>query len=48
MPVERGGKPGGQTIIALSGPDDGHHLDWTLSANPPGYIDGGVIANNPR
>ncbi len=30
-----GGHVGGQTTIALNGPDDSHHLDWTLTANPP-------------
>lgn len=34
-PSMAGGHVGGQTVIALSGPNDSRHLDWTLSANPP-------------
>jgi hypothetical protein len=34
-PSMAGGHVGGQTTIALNGPNDSHHLDWTLSANPP-------------
>lgn len=34
-PSMAGGHIGGQSTIALNGPDDSHHLDWTLTANPP-------------
>jgi hypothetical protein len=34
-PSMAGGHIGGQTVIALSGPNDSRHLNWTLSANPP-------------
>lgn len=34
-PSMAGGHIGGQTTIALNGPSDSRHLDWTLSANPP-------------
>jgi hypothetical protein len=30
-----GGHIGGQTVIALNGPNDSRHLDWTLKQNPP-------------
>ncbi len=34
-PSMAGGHVGGQTVIALSGPNDSRHLNWTLSASPP-------------
>ena len=30
-----GGHVGGQTVIALNGPNDSRQLDWTLTQNPP-------------
>jgi len=30
-----GGHVGGQTVIALNGPNDSRHLDWTLTQSPP-------------
>jgi hypothetical protein len=34
-PSMAGGHIGGQTTIALDGPNDSHRLNWTLRATPP-------------